>query len=166
MQPAPELPGNAEVRGAHTLPCPLPAPDFPQGAARKLHQWKPEWEEAVSAILVQSQGTVRQEGTGKQSQISTFLSPLLLQETGIPSPWELSFPSTRNQLHGIFLNVNHFLKVFIEFATILLLFIFLVFCLQGMWDLSAPTRDGTSTPCFGRQCLNHWTAREVLRGTV
>ena len=30
-----------------------------------------------------------------------------------------------------------------------------------MWDLSYPTRDGTHTPCFGRQTLNHWTARKV-----
>ena len=24
-----------------------------------------------------------------------------------------------------------------------------VFSLQGMWDLSSPTRDQTHTPCFG-----------------
>ena len=32
---------------------------------------------------------------------------------------------------------------------------------RGMWDLSSLTRDGTHTPCLGRQSLNHWTAREV-----
>ena len=53
-------------------------------------------------------------------------------------------------------------KVLIEFVTILLLFYVLVFWPRGMWDLSSPTRDRTRTPCFGRRCLNHWTAREVL----
>ena len=38
---------------------------------------------------------------------------------------------------------------------------FWFFWLQGMWDLSSPTRDRTHTPCIGRQSLNHWTAREV-----
>ena len=37
-------------------------------------------------------------------------------------------------------------KVFIEFVTILLLFYVLVFWQRGMWDLSSPTRDQTSTP--------------------
>ena len=52
-------------------------------------------------------------------------------------------------------------KVFIEFATILLLFYVLVFWLQGMWDPSSSTGDRTHTPCIGRRSLNHWTAREV-----
>ena len=30
-----------------------------------------------------------------------------------------------------------------------------------MWDHSSLTRDRTSTPCIGRQSLNHWTTREV-----
>ena len=42
-------------------------------------------------------------------------------------------------------------KVFTEFVTILLLFYVLVFWLQGMWELSSPTRDQTCTPpCIGR----------------
>ena len=32
-------------------------------------------------------------------------------------------------------------KVFIEFVPMLLLLYVLVFWLQGMWDLSSPTRD-------------------------
>ena len=52
-------------------------------------------------------------------------------------------------------------KVFIEFVTILLLFYVLVFWLQGMWDLSFPTRDQTRTPCIGRRSLNHCITREV-----
>ena len=36
-----------------------------------------------------------------------------------------------------------------------------VFWLQGMWDLGSLTRDWTYTPCVGRRCLNHWTAREI-----
>ena len=53
-------------------------------------------------------------------------------------------------------------KVFIEFATILILFYVLNFFVpRGMWDLSSSTRDQTHAPCFGRQSRNHWTAREV-----
>ena len=36
-----------------------------------------------------------------------------------------------------------------------------VFWLQGVWDLGSLTRDRTYTPCVGRRCLNHWTAREI-----
>ena len=57
-------------------------------------------------------------------------------------------------------------KVFIEFVTILLLFYVLVFWLQGMWDLSSPTRDWILTPCIGRQSLNHWTTREVPSDSI
>ena len=44
----------------------------------------------------------------------------------------------------------------------MLLFYVLVFWLQGMWELSYPTRDWSLTPCIGRWSLNRWTAREVL----
>ena len=33
--------------------------------------------------------------------------------------------------------------------------------LQGMWDLSSLTRDGTCVPCTAKQSLNLWTTREV-----
>ena len=33
--------------------------------------------------------------------------------------------------------------------------------LQGMWDLSSPTRDQTPVPCIAGWILNHWTTREV-----
>ena len=52
-------------------------------------------------------------------------------------------------------------KAFIEFVTTMLLFYVLVFWLRGTWDLSAPTRDQTHTPCIGRWNLNRWTTREV-----
>ena len=52
-------------------------------------------------------------------------------------------------------------KVFIEFATVLLLFYVLVFWWQSMWNLRSLTRDQTYTPCIGRQSLNHWTIKEV-----
>ena len=44
-------------------------------------------------------------------------------------------------------------KVFIEFVTIMLLFCVLTFWLQGMWDLSSPTRNQTCTPCIERPVL-------------
>ena len=53
------------------------------------------------------------------------------------------------------------LKVFIEFVTISFLFSFLVFWLQGMWDLSSPTRDRTHAPGIGKWSLNHWTSWKV-----
>ena len=56
--------------------------------------------------------------------------------------------------------MDHF-KVFIKFATILLLFYVLVFWPQGMWDISSLARDRAHTPCFGRWSLTHYTAREV-----
>ena len=58
------------------------------------------------------------------------------------------------------------IKVFIGFATILLLF-YGVFWRGGgsqhMWDLSSQTRDRTCTPCIERQSLNHWITRKVPR---
>ena len=59
-----------------------------------------------------------------------------------------------------------FLNVFMEFATILLLFylfiyLFIYFGTGVMWDLSSPTRDQTHILCIERQSLNHWTVREV-----
>ena len=61
---------------------------------------------------------------------------------------------------------DHFLKVFIEFVTILLLFYVLDFWLWDMWDLSSPTRDQIHTPCIGRRSLNHWITREVPSKTI
>ena len=58
--------------------------------------------------------------------------------------------------------MGHFLKVFIEFVTILLLWHVLVFWLWGMWDLRSPTRDRTHTLWIERWRLHHWTAREAL----
>ena len=52
--------------------------------------------------------------------------------------------------------------VFIEFVTLLLFYV-LVFWLRRLWDLRPLTRDRTHTPCIGRQSLNPWTVREVLR---
>ena len=77
------------------------------------------------------------------------------------------------ELYSIFLFLKDFFlmwtifKVFIEFVTILYLFLFyvLVFWPRGMWDLSSSTRDRTLTLCTGRQGLNHWT-REVPQYSV
>ena len=52
------------------------------------------------------------------------------------------------RLFSLFLTWTIF-KVFIEFVTILLLFYVLVFWLQGMWDLSSPTKDWTWLPWKG-----------------
>ena len=50
---------------------------------------------------------------------------------------------------------GQFFKVFIEFATTLLLFYALVVWPRGVWDLSFPTKNQTCTPCTGRGSLNH-----------
>ena len=60
-----------------------------------------------------------------------------------------------------FLLCAPFLKVFIEFSTILFLVYVLVFWPREMWDLSSQTRDWTHSLCIGMWSLNHWTAREV-----
>ena len=53
-------------------------------------------------------------------------------------------------------------KVFIEFVTIVLLFVkFCFFWPKGMWGLSSLTKDGICTTCVGKQDLNPWTTREV-----
>ena len=54
-----------------------------------------------------------------------------------------------------------FKKILYWIFTLSFLFYFLVFWLQGTWDLSSLTRDWTRTPCIGRWSLNHWFAREV-----
>lgn len=53
--------------------------------------------------------------------------------------------------------------VFIGFVTIFLLGFFFMFCFdQEACGVSSPTRDGTHTPCAGRQSFSYWTARKVL----
>ena len=57
-----------------------------------------------------------------------------------------------------------FLKSFIDFVTILLLFFHILLFWSwgwGMWDLWSLVRDQTWIPCTERQSLNHWTTREV-----
>ena len=56
---------------------------------------------------------------------------------------------------------EHFLRVFTEFVTMLLLFHVLVLWPQGMWDLSFPTGSQTHTSCIGRQNLHHWATRDT-----
>ena len=64
-------------------------------------------------------------------------------------------------LRFFFFNVDHVLKVFIEFLTVLLLFYALVFGPWSMWNLSSPTWDGIHTPSLVRLSLNHWKTRDI-----
>ena len=78
-------------------------------------------------------------------------------------------------MHILFIYLNFFkrfiylmwttFKVFIEFVTILPLFlcfgVWFFFWPWGMWDLSSPTRDWTCTLRIGRWTINLWTAKEV-----
>lgn len=66
----------------------------------------------------------------------------------------------------ILFHVDHFLKVFIEFITLLLL----LFYVLAFWswgtrhlDLSFPGRVQTCTSCIVRWSLNHWGIRKVLK---
>ena len=96
------------------------------------------------------------QGSGTYSKFTKVT--LIVQRIRI-FPTKGSKPSaTSFQLSFFFLM---FLKFFIEFVTVLLLFYVLVFWPQGMWDLNSLTRDSTCTLCIGRQSLNHWTAREA-----
>ena len=52
-----------------------------------------------------------------------------------------------------------------EFVTILLICL-CSFWLGSMWDLRSQTRDGTHTPCTGRQTFNHWPTREVPKHLI
>ena len=42
-----------------------------------------------------------------------------------------------------------------------IVFVFVLFWPQGMWDLSSPTRNQICTLCIGRWTLDHWTSKEV-----
>ena len=55
--------------------------------------------------------------------------------------------------------MDHFLKSLLNFVNIIT-YVF-GFWPRGIWARSFPTRDGTHTPCIGRQSLNLWTTREV-----
>ena len=79
-------------------------------------------------------------------------------KSSLPPLWQKSFKD--------FFDVDHFLKVFTEFVTILLPLYVSVFWPRGMWDLNSPTRDRTRTPFIGRWSFNHWTAREVPKRVV
>ena len=61
----------------------------------------------------------------------------------------------------IFFLCGPFLKSSLNLLQYCFCFMFLVFWLRGMWDLSSPTRDWTCTPCAGSQSPNHGTTREV-----
>ena len=71
-----------------------------------------------------------------------------------------------NWVHIFFLKfffyLNHFLSLFIEFVTILLLFYVLFsFGHEAGGIFSSLINDRIHTHCVGRQSLNHWTTREV-----
>ena len=74
---------------------------------------------------------------------------------------ELDTTEQLNNNNKRFFDIGHFLKVFIELVTILLLSYALAFWPRGIWDLSSPTSDQSSTPCIRKWSLNHWTIREV-----
>ena len=59
-----------------------------------------------------------------------------------------------------FFDVDHFKNLYWICYNIASFYV-LLFCPQGMWDLSSLMRVRTCTPCIGRQSLNHWTTREV-----
>ena len=42
----------------------------------------------------------------------------------------------------------------------------IILFLQGMWDLSSPTRDQNHTPALEVDSLNHWNTREVPEDSV
>ena len=59
-----------------------------------------------------------------------------------------------------------FLKVFIEFVTILFLSYVLFFWPWDIRHLNSTTREWTCTARLGRQSLKHWTTREIPIRTI
>ena len=96
--------------------------------------------------------------TEKLLSLSRQIPTCLCAMAKFPGRWILNHWTTREVPWWC----EHF-KVFIGFATIMLLFsfYFLFFWPQSIWDLSSLTRDSTCTPCIRRQSLNPWTPREV-----
>ena len=69
----------------------------------------------------------------------------------------ITLPSLSLFFSEIYFSRGPFLKVSIEFVTILFLFYVLVFWWKGMWDPGFLTREWTGTPCTGRWRLNQGT---------
>ena len=101
--------------------------------------------------------------TSTCSHVSRFvtwgISPASYLSTHLSSPRKqsgtgLCYPLKKKKI--IFL-CGPFFKAFIEFVTILLLFSFCFYWLQGMWDLTV----WTCIPTIRRQNLYHRTARKV-----
>ena len=65
------------------------------------------------------------------------------------------------QSSSFFIYMNHFWSLYWICYNLLLLFYVLIFCPQGMWDLSSLTRDWTWTTYSERWSLHHWATREV-----
>ena len=65
--------------------------------------------------------------------------------------WE--FSNLCRSFFKVLKNVGHFLKVFIEFVAILLLFYVLGFSLWGMWDLRSLTKEPIHTPSLKGEVL-------------
>ena len=78
------------------------------------------------------------------------------------APWARGSERCRSGFHWALppadIRTLSFLKAFIEFVTILLLFYVLIF---EMWDLISSIRVRTCSPCIGMWSLNHWTTRVV-----
>ena len=128
--------------------------------------WEIPWTEELVGYSAWGCQRVRHNLATKQQQQVCMCQPQSPNSSHPATP--LMSLSLRLCLYFCFANPPSFfffmwifLKVFIEFVTILLLFDILVFWPLGIWDLSSPTRDWTHSPYIRRQSLSHWTAREV-----
>ena len=74
-----------------------------------------------------------------------------------PECWEFCF----HYLSFFFFDVDHFLKIFIECVTIvLLLFMFWIFGREACTTLAPQSGTKPTQPCIGRWSVNHWSAKK------
>ena len=99
----------------------------------------------------------------KYTQQKGFQWEVLLPPVSHPLlPWSPSTITCVSFLCILELVCTFFFWIFIEFVTVLLLFVFLAFGPEACGILTPwLMRDQTYNPCIGRQGLNHWTTREV-----
>ena len=133
--------------------------------------WEIPWTEELVGSSAWGCQRVRHNLATKQQQQVYMCQPQFPSSSHPAAPLMPLCPSvcvsiSALQIHLDFLGFSFFLmciflKDFIEFVTILLLFDILIFWPWGIWDLSFPIRDWTHTRYIRRQSLSHWTAREV-----
>ena len=91
-------------------------------------------------------------------------SPLFKRTAVILGLAPLSPPSLQPIQYSLF--ICFLLKSLLGLLPHCFYFTFWLFGHKAVWDLSSLTRNGTHTPCIGRQSLDPWTPREVPKSLL